>query len=519
MIYRKVLLAACLLAGTAARGAFAADDSELRAKFEALQQQMSALQAQMSQVTTQMEQKTTQMEQKTDALAKAQAQSAPAIQMKPDSKSLTFLVGGGEVTLYGHGDLSFDFVNNGLNGRPGAVGKNGWLSQVSSNNSAFGIKGERKIADNLKGVFQLEADIQFAATPGNNLDVNGGGAHDSSVKGAIGSRNSFVGLAGNWGAVKLGKTDAPYKNSTTRMDPFVNTLGDMRSIMGNSGGDNRVEFATRVPHAIWYESPNIHGFSGSVLFSPGQNRTNDNSITARGEPDCTGGNTPGNSGGSCTDGAFGNLWSASLAYQNGPLYLTLAYEHHANVNRIGDELGASDGVNPPAGSVGIGDESALKAGIQYTYEPTGTTGAFIWERLNRKAPVDAFNERTRNNAFYLSLVQRITRSDEVMAAWAHAGATPGDPGGVINQPGVPLTQVAGQIDNKANMYAIGYRHYFGDKRTTFYLIGAVMKNHVGAHYDLGAGGHGVVVDDKDGAGNAFAGTTIKAVSAGITYDF
>ncbi|WP_432258255.1 porin [Cupriavidus sp. TMH.W2] len=510
MMYRKFLslLAGGLLAFTVSAPQAAQLDDNLGAKFEALQQQMLALKAQMDQVNAQMQQKS---EQPAQAVAEV-----PAVRMKPGS-ALTFQVGGGEITLYGHGDLSFDYVDNGLGDRPGAQGKNGWMPQVSSNNSLFGIRGERPVTDNLKALIQLEADIQFAATPGNNCCTNGGVSNDSSVKGAIGSRNSFLGMQGNWGAIKLGKTDAPYKNSTQRMDPFVNTLGDYRSIMGNSGGDNRVEFATRVPHAIWYESPTVKGFSGAVLFSPGQNRSTDNSITARGEPNCTGGNLPGSNG--CQDGSFGNLWSTSLAYSNGPLYLTAAYERHANVNRIGDELGASDGVNPPAGSVGVANESAFKAGIQYVFAKTGTTASFIWERLKRSAPDNTFNERTRNNAYYTSLTQRITPADEIIAAWAHAGRTPGDPGGVVNQPGVPLTQVAGPIANQANMYALGYRHHFGDHRTTWYLVGAIMKNQQGAHYDLGAGGHGAVVDCKDATGTCFSGTTIKAVSTGMTYDF
>ena len=44
---------------------------------------------------------------------------------------------------------------------------------------------------------------------------------------------------------------APYKTSTDRMKPFSGILGDYAVIMGNTGGDNRVEFGTRLNHAIW----------------------------------------------------------------------------------------------------------------------------------------------------------------------------------------------------------------------------------------------------------------------------
>src|SRR5437899_1061105 len=247
--------------------------------------------------------------------AQAAAGAPPKDQQKPPTE-LKFPVGGGEVQLYGHADVSFDYVDNGLANRFGAVGNNGWLTQLSSNLSYFGVRGSRKLVPNLNGIFQVETEVPFSATPGPTSDAQ--------VKAGMGSRDTYVGLQGNWGAVKFGKEDAPYKRSVARMDPFINSIGDSRSIMGNSGGDNRAEFKARVPHAVWYESPKIKDFNASVLFSPGQNRSIDNSILARAEPNCTGGNDP-----TCNDGGFGNLLSAALTYTNGPLYVIAAYEHHA----------------------------------------------------------------------------------------------------------------------------------------------------------------------------------------------
>src|SRR5712691_4325967 len=284
-------------------------------------------------------------------------------QKKEQPRELKFSVGGGEVQVYGHADVSFDYVDNGLAHRFGAVGNNGWLAQVSSNLSNFGVRGSRRLTPYLTGIFQIETEVAFSSTPGPTSDAQ--------VKQGLGSRDTYVGLQGNWGAVKIGKEDAPYKRSTARMDPFINSIGDSRSIMGNSGGDNRSEFNTRLPHSVWYESPKIKGFNASVLFSPGQNRATDNSITARAEPICTGGNDP-----TCNDGAFSNAFSASLTYTNGPLYLIAGFERHGKVNRTGDELASvSDPTMPPAGSVGIADEAAWKAGIQYTLKPTRTTAS------------------------------------------------------------------------------------------------------------------------------------------------
>jgi predicted porin len=300
--------------------------------------------------------------------------------------------------------------------------------------------------------------------------------------------------------------------------------------MGNSGGDNRAEFDTRIPHAIWYESPTYKGFNASVLFSPGQNRALDNSVLARAEPNCTGGNDE-----PCTDGGAGNQLSTALTYTKGPFYLVAGYEHHAKVNRTGDEGGAAGGIPcpatgpcPPPGSVGVADESAFDVGAQYTFKPTRTTVNFIYEKLKRYAcavpapecvAVDpAFNERSRPNATWLAFTQQITEKDDFNVGWAHAGRTPGDPGGQINQPIPSVLNLAGPIDNRTNLVDAGLKHRFSKKMTTYFVFARQM-NHQGAHYDLGANGHGAVVDREDAAGNSFTGRTHTAVSGGLTYDF
>ena len=278
-----------------------------------------------------------------------QATSESKIERLP-GREVKFAVAGGQFQVYGHADVSFDYVDNGLANRVGAVGNNGWLAQLSSNLSYFGVRGSRQIVPNLNGIFQIETEVAFTANPGPTSDAQ--------VKQGLGSRDTFVGLQGDkWGAIKLGREDAPYKRTVSRLDPFLNSIGDNRSIMGNSGGDNRAEFKTRLSHAIWYETPTIHGFWGSILFSPGQNRAEDNIITARAEPNCSGGNDP-----PCNDGSWGNVYSMAVTYTHGPLYLITAYEHHAKVNRTGDEGGSAVAGVPPPGSVGIADESGFEIG-------------------------------------------------------------------------------------------------------------------------------------------------------------
>jgi len=78
------------------------------------------------------------------------------------------------------------------------------------------------------------------------------------------------------------------KNSSARLNPFIGTPGDYAAVIGNTGGDNRTEFGTRLDHALWYESPKLWGLSLVALWAPGQNRSDDNSLQASGESSCNG---------------------------------------------------------------------------------------------------------------------------------------------------------------------------------------------------------------------------------------
>jgi len=489
---------------------------------DSLKRQIDSLQRQIDDLKRALEQER--------AAPPAPAAPAPAPVSGPAMKpgdNIIFQVGGGEVQLYGHVDLSIDTQTSGLsgfinNGQP-VTGKNGWVPDISSNLSYFGIRGNRSVTQDLTALFQFETEVAFAATPG----VSDQAPDTTASKFSLGSRNSFIGLRSKGaGTFYIGKTDTPYKSSSGRLDPFASTPGDYNAIIGNSGGDNRAEFDDRMPHAAWYQSPRFGGgFNFAVLVSPGQNRSTDTGLYAEGEPDCTAGNSSaglnGVNGqpGVCEDGSFDNGYSTSLTYQSGPLYALAAYELHSKVNRKGDE------VDP--GTIGIRNEMAYKIGLQYTL-PTHTTLNFLVERLKRDAITPDLDERTRTSTWF-ALTQHLTPMDDLNFGWAHAGHTPGQPiGGIQDRNGNAAP--AGPSANGADLLSIGYKHHF-DKRTTWYATYSHLKNEQWGHYSLGAGGHGLptrnFVGDKfiggcqDGGncGPPFGGNTAQAFSLGMTYDY
>jgi len=498
-----------------------AGNQELKQKIDLLQEQIDMLRSQLDKVAKQQSAPAPAPAAATAGLPAASGDHEWFERKKGDG--VTFFTRGGELSIYGNLDLSIDSATKGIGGmttgesQTGPVGRTGWLADISTNLSYVGVRGFQSLGNfPARFVYQLETQIDVSAASGSSASNSN---TSDVVKGGLTSRNSYIGLAAPaWGAVKIGKTDAPYKTATSSMNPFSGMWGDYSVIMGNSGGDNRVEFGTRLDHAIWYESPSLSGFHINALFAPGQNRASDSSNLSSGEADCAGGNVPG-SGGlpvACNDGAYGSAYSVSATYRIGGLYAIGAYELHRSVNRTSD-LGAFDPTD-------VADESAAKVGAQYRL-PTGTTVNAIYEKMTRRVPdaLSAQNERSRSG-YWLAISQQLAPSDSLHFGWAHANKSPGDPG-QHNTPG------GADPDNSANLFTLAWKHQV-DKQFGFYADYAATLNHTAAHYDLGAGGRSVTTDchdasnpdtsgfDPNGNGpHCWAGGHLQGVSVGMKYSF
>ena len=479
------------------------------------------------------------------------------LEHKP-GKDLTFYTHCGEITLYGQLDVSFDGATKNAKSGPVApdgttpIGNFGWMPDISTNISYLGARGFQRLPlHDFNFVYQFEAGVDISVTPGirqTNSNLS------NSVNGALFSRNSYIGLASSqWGAIKIGKTDAPYKNSTAAFNPFVGTWGDYAVVMGNSGGDNRVEFGTRLSHSIWYESPKIYGFQFNLLYSPGQNRDNDSSNLPSGESDCAGGNDPTSGGNpliSCSDGAWNNVVSGNLSYTNGPLYMTAAGEWHQSVNRQSDLAGAygvpltfttqncsafltapgavDGGIAQQQCANDVANEWAAKAGILYQFATKTTVGAVV-EYMHRDVPADlAFqNERTRWGT-WLVVSQELTPLDSLYFGWAHAFRSPGNPGQHNDSTLVTTNGAAfGPNQNQADMVTAEWKHKLSDNLIWYNIVAATF-NGPDAHYDLGAGGRSVTTDCHDATGvsggltsapHCWTGTTLVGVSSGLQWRF
>src|SRR5262249_35878148 len=198
------------------------------------------------------------------ALGQEEAPPAEAVKHRffepKEGKDVTFYTPGGELTFYGYLDVSFDVTTKGIsdlrdsNGN-GPVGHVGPMPALSTNLSYLGARGFVRIAEPLRFVWQLETQIDITVSSGLSETSSN---KSNVVRGSLTYRAHFIGFSTQFGSLKLGKTHTPYRNSTIRMNPFSGMIGDYAVVMGNTGGDNRVEFGTRLENSVWYESPKIY---------------------------------------------------------------------------------------------------------------------------------------------------------------------------------------------------------------------------------------------------------------------
>ena len=121
-------------------------------------------------------------------------------------------------------------------------------TKISDFGSFIGFKGSEDLGEGLKAVWQLEQDVSVA----------GGGANQ------WGNRESFIGLAGEFGTLRAGRVANQFDDASQAIDPW-DSNNDVASQLGIFKRHDDM------PVSVRYDSPEFSGFSGSVQFVPAQN--------------------------------------------------------------------------------------------------------------------------------------------------------------------------------------------------------------------------------------------------------
>ncbi|MDX1536848.1 porin [Arsukibacterium sp.] len=136
------------------------------------------------------------------------------------------------VTVYGQLNVSAQSSDEG----------DGRFSELKSNSSRFGLKGDFALDNGLTLVYQLEWAVDMA-------DVGGG---DN-----ITSRNQYVGLKGNFGEVRLGRHDTALKDAQGKIDLFSDYEADVKNLWRGE---------VRASDSVTYYTPTVNGFGVHLTY-------------------------------------------------------------------------------------------------------------------------------------------------------------------------------------------------------------------------------------------------------------
>lgn len=186
--------------------------------------------------------------------------------------------------VYGRAHASVDYVDNGEDGD----------FNVASNSSRIGVTGSTEIVDGIKGILQIETQINY-----------------DNGNGSLAGRDSFVGLEGGFGRVRVGQIDTPLKQIRSAVDFFGDQLGDLRNLTRLNGSTGAPvtghDFDARFKNGVYYNTPSAGGFVWNLHYTPEVNEAanlEDDSAAA----------------------------STSFVYSTSNLYLSLAYEQWETTN-------------------------------------------------------------------------------------------------------------------------------------------------------------------------------------------
>ena len=335
------------------------------------------------------------------------------------------------VTIYGILDAGI------VSERGGAAGTTTKVSSGAASASRIGFKGTEDLGGGLSAIFKLETGARIDTGALDNTDNR------------LFNREAYVGLSSKTaGTVTLGRQYTPYYETLRDVaDPFA---------LGYAGTAKNLfpvaSFDTRNDNSIVYKTPNLQGVTAAVSYSVGE-------VAA--------------------DTSANRQVGASVAYNNGPLNVALAYNSKNN-----DTLTVKTNR--------IGHNSLIAA--NYDFKIVKVFGAYGQDKGLNSAPLNG-----PNNAYGYTFASSQDSSNALIGVTAPVGDTAGTVMASY------IRKDDKEIGNRdADQWAVGYS-YALSKRTSTYVAYAKIKNKNGAGYTVG--------------NNSEGGTGDKAFNLGLKHSF
>jgi predicted porin len=354
------------------------------------------------------------------------------------------------VTLYGRINLDTEVIINAKQdtSTPSQIQK-GNFYRVASNSSRLGVRGTESLGGGTNAIFQIEE--RFDASSQSTV-TNGG--------------DSFIGLQGGWGTMKIGYFLTPYDDIGPifgSVPTLITGIFGSSAVWSNTGWVGNTQaagaFDDRAGNSLRYDTPNISGFTASFQIAGRDASGNDEG------------------GDLAQQRRHAVIYSLNALYNNGPFQAGFAYEAHEKTRA------------PTFQGQSTNDQGITVAGA-YTFGPVKL--GLVYESLQYKNALSVpfagggtVNGTLKRNMWGISMIGNFGPGQ--LYAGYFGGANGRGSAPCITTAGVTSCPRVGGLtmgpDSKVNMYEVTYTYPLS-KRTLLYGGYVMIANAKNAAYNF-----------------------------------
>lgn len=226
----------------------------------------------------------------------------------------------------------------------------GQINGSGLSSSRWGLRGSEDLGGGLAAVFTLESGFDIST----GASANGAGNSTANSGSSLFGRTASVGLKGSFGEARLGRQYTAYDslrgatNNTYDSNTFAQT--------GTVWGTGIQDYSNRSNNSVRYDSPVFGGFSGSVSYGFGEDKT-------------------------ATVSASSST-SVHLKYANGPLLVGYGYQREKE--SVGSVMfsGATGGPTTGTGAVAADSRKYNLLGATYDFGVVKLVGSYNTAKNN-----------------------------------------------------------------------------------------------------------------------------------------
>ena len=368
------------------------------------------------------------------------------------------------VEIYGRANLGVDKWEA-KGATVGAAGDLKSRMRVFDGSSRLGFRINESLGGGMRAFAVIETGV--------NIDTGSTAGQSGAANGSSGtwaSRDSYLGIGGGWGDVRLGRQSIWWSGGVIAQTGANYTYTAADSVL-TDGALVDVP-VTRQSNVLSYNSPTMGGFNASVSWSP----------------DATEGSTYTGAAGQEKHSVVG----VTGRYTGGPIRAQVDWARRSNVDFVNGR-----------------DNTGLKIGLGYVYAP-GSQISGWWGRLendNIAATIAGVPFATAGanleQDFWLLNLEHMIGQWQLLAQYYKAMKVDSSAGGEVP-------------DSESTAYTLAVK-YFLSKRTGVYLSYNHVKNQANAWKDFSGGGMSSAGGAGLGSGNRGADVTILGL--GVIHNF